>query len=401
MNVAVVSTMDEAPWGGSEELWARMAQVALRDGHRILSLTSSWPEIPNSLQQLRERGAKIKFQEFPSAIATKSSRRYLRMLQLIGGSDRGSVEELQRYREFYPLKKWNPHVVCVNLGWSYEFMFRPGLPEYLQTGSAPYVLLIQYVDDRYFPKASEEREAIRHVIEQAAQVVFVAERNRADVERHLATRLDHAVVVRNPINLSTTDIVSWPCGDEVAMASVARLSVRAKGQDLLFDTLAQPPWQERSWTLNIYGTGPDRNYLESLAAHFGLAEKIRFHGHIQDVRQIWADNHLLVLPSRGEGTPMSLVEAQVCGRPATVTDVGGNLEWVEEGTTGFVAAAASTSGVAAALERAWKERAKWREMGQRAHTAAMAKIDGDPGKTLLSLVLAAAGRKHESKSAQP
>lgn len=393
MNVAVVSTMDEAPWGGSEELWARMAQAALRDGHRILSLTSNWPEVPDSLQQLRECGAEVRFQEFPRAIATKSSRRYLRLLQLIGRSDGDSVADLQRYRDFHPLKKWKPHVVCVNLGWSYEFMFRPGLPEYLQSSLTPYVLLIQYVDDRYFPKALEEREVIHRVFDRAASVIFVAERNRTDAERQLATRLNNAVVVRNPVNLSNMDTVSWPAGDGVTMASVARLCVRAKGQDLLFEALTRAQWRRRTWTLNVYGTGPDRAYLESLAAHCGLAERIRFHGHVQDIRRIWAENHLLVLPSRGEGTPLSLVEAQVCGRPAVVTDVGGNIEWVEEGTTGFVAAASSTSAISVALERAWENRDLWKEMGQRAHTEALAKVDPDPGQTLLSFVLAAAGGK--------
>ena len=41
-------------------------------------------------------------------------------------------------------------------------------------------------------------------------------------------------------------------------------------------------------------------------------------------------NHLLVLPSRAEGTPIALVEAMICARPAVVTDVGGNVEWLED-----------------------------------------------------------------------
>ena len=55
-----------------------------------------------------------------------------------------------------------------------------------------------------------------------------------------------------------------------------------------------------------------------------------FHGHVSDVRGIWYDNHLLVLPSRCEGTPISLVEAMIWGHPAVVTGVGGNAEWVTE-----------------------------------------------------------------------
>ena len=44
--------------------------------------------------------------------------------------------------------------------------------------------------------------------------------------------------------------------------------------------------------------------------------------------------------SAAEGKPLALTEAMVCGRPAVVTDVGGNAELIEDGITGFVAESA-------------------------------------------------------------
>src|SRR5262249_46331394 len=111
-----------------------------------------------------------------------------------------------------------------------------------------------------------------------------------------------------------------------------------------------------------------------------------FAGHVPDIRGIWADNHLLVLPSRSEGTPLSLVEAMLCGRPAVVTDVGGNAEWITEPDTGFIAEAPSTRSVAGALERAWTARHLWAEMGERAHEKARRQVDPDPGGTLLNII---------------
>ena len=55
-------------------------------------------------------------------------------------------------------------------------------------------------------------------------------------------------------------------------------------------------------------------------------KNVHFRGHVNDIRAIWEQNHLLVLPSRYEGLPLALVEAMWCGRPAVVTDVGGNAE---------------------------------------------------------------------------
>jgi glycosyltransferase involved in cell wall biosynthesis len=119
---------------------------------------------------------------------------------------------------------------------------------------------------------------------------------------------------------------------------------------------------------------------------FGIADRVHFMGHVDDLRAVWADNDLLVLSSFGEGIPLTLVEAMLCGRPAVVTDVGGNTEWLEDGTTGFVAPAATPQSVAAALERAWAARPQWRQMGERARDAALARYDPRPGRTLLGLL---------------
>src|SRR5262249_59661917 len=89
-----------------------------------------------------------------------------------------------------------------------------------------------------------------------------------------------------------------------------------------------------------------------------------------DIAALWAENELLVLTSRSEGTPLSLVEALVCGRAAVVTDVGGNASWVKDGETGFVAEGLTAESVGAALERAWRARARWPPMGGRARQQA-------------------------------
>jgi glycosyltransferase involved in cell wall biosynthesis len=120
---------------------------------------------------------------------------------------------------------------------------------------------------------------------------------------------------------------------------------------------------------------------------YGIAEKVEFCGHVGDIRSLWADNHLLVLPSRSEGTPLSLVEAMICGRPSVVTDVGGNLEWVDEPATGFVAEAPSPRAFGNALERAWGSQASWEAMGRAAHQVAMSKVDPNPEQTILSLLI--------------
>jgi len=45
--------------------------------------------------------------------------------------------------------------------------------------------------------------------------------------------------------------------------------------------------------------------MRRLATYLQL-EKVHFRGHVTDINQVWADNHLLVLPSRYEGLPLAL-----------------------------------------------------------------------------------------------
>jgi glycosyltransferase involved in cell wall biosynthesis len=158
---------------------------------------------------------------------------------------------------------------------------------------------------------------------------------------------------------------------------VARLEPPAKGHDLLFETLALSHWRNRPVEINLYGGGGAVESLRRMAARFEL-KNVNFRGHLSDVRKIWAQNHLLIMPSRFEGLPLAIVEAMFCARPAVVTDVGGNAEICVDGQTGFVAEGASVGPFDRALERAWNARDQLKGMGQEALARAQKLIPKDP-----------------------
>jgi glycosyltransferase involved in cell wall biosynthesis len=106
------------------------------------------------------------------------------------------------------------------------------------------------------------------------------------------------------------------------------------------------------------------------------------------VRGIWASHHALVLPSRYEGLPLSLVEAMLCGRPSIVTNVSGNTELLEDNVTGFVAAAPTASFVDEALERAWNRRADWPAIGAAAAHQVRERVPPDPAGVFADELLA-------------
>jgi glycosyltransferase involved in cell wall biosynthesis len=169
----------------------------------------------------------------------------------------------------------------------------------------------------------------------------------------------------------------------ISFASVARFETAWKGQDLLLDVLSQPPWRERNWRLRFYGSGPDLEYLQRLTKFLKLDDRVVFEGFVNDLSTIWSKNHVLLMPSHGEGTPLAAMEAMMYGRPVVATDVGGNTEIIEDGVTGFIAEVATAHSFSKALERAWQVRNQWHEMGQAAHQYIRGRVAQDPAKALL------------------
>ena len=64
--------------------------------------------------------------------------------------------------------------------------------------------------------------------------------------------------------------------------------------------------------------------------------------------------------------PLSVVEAMLCGRPCIVTDVAGNRELIRDNVNGFLAKAPTVELLDEAMNRAWENRHRLREMGEAA-----------------------------------
>jgi glycosyltransferase involved in cell wall biosynthesis len=212
----------------------------------------------------------------------------------------------------------------------------------------------------------ELAERYRNALRAALRCYFVSHANLRLCEKQIGAELPNAEVVWNPVNISDDALPAWPRldrEDEVRFACVARLYPPGKGQDILFEALAAPSWAGRRWRLYLYGEGRMRGTLERLAARLGLSDRIVFAG-FKSVEEIWAANHVLVMPSRYEGLPLAMVEAMLCARPVVATDVAGHGEIVEDGVTGFLAEAPTAASMAAALERFWERRSEAEAIGK-------------------------------------
>ena len=85
----------------------------------------------------------------------------------------------------------------------------------------------------------------------------------------------------------------------------------------------------------------------------GLAGRVHFLGQVSDPERLYPAFDLFCLPSRAEGFPRSLIEAQACGIPVIASDVGGSREAVCP-QTGWLVPAGDDAALAASLTAAFE-----------------------------------------------
>jgi glycosyltransferase involved in cell wall biosynthesis len=97
------------------------------------------------------------------------------------------------------------------------------------------------------------------------------------------------------------------------------------------------------------GQGPLESELRAEVSTRGLASRVRFLGHRDDVPSLMAAADLFVLPSAFEGLPLVLLEAMATGLPVIATRVSGTREAVDDGATGLLVQPGDDAGLAAAI----------------------------------------------------
>ena len=121
----------------------------------------------------------------------------------------------------------------------------------------------------------------------------------------------------------------------------------------------------------IIGDGVAGGYRDSLresAARLGLADRIVFTGFRMDVPELLSECAVSVLPSLSEGLSNTLLESMAAGVPVVATNVGGNPEVVQEGTTGFLVPTQNPQALADRICRVLEDRdlaARFGEAGRR------------------------------------
>ena len=121
-----------------------------------------------------------------------------------------------------------------------------------------------------------------------------------------------------------------------------------KGLDAAIEAMKRA--NNPSFRLVVVGTDRERERLAEAARPLG--DRVRFLGGKQDVRPLYAAADCLILPSRYDPFPNTVLESFAMGLPAIVSSRCGAAEIIERGVNGWVCEPDDVTGIAALLKEA-------------------------------------------------
>jgi glycosyltransferase involved in cell wall biosynthesis len=205
-------------------------------------------------------------------------------------------------------------------------------------------------------------------------LIAVSEEVRDDLVGFGVASRDRFVVV--PYGF---DLPEWSAADEDARARIrgelglgedtfaigwaGRLTAIKRPLDLV-RTLRAVLDRDADAVLVLVGDGELRADTEALARELGVAERTRFAGFQQRIREWYAAVDASLLTSANEGTPVVAIESLAAGRPVVATRAGGTATVVRDGESGYLLEIGDVDGLAARLVELARDPELRRRLGE-------------------------------------
>jgi glycosyltransferase involved in cell wall biosynthesis len=213
----------------------------------------------------------------------------------------------------------------------------------------------------------------------STHVIAVSESTRTYLINEEGMAADRVTTVHNGIDLA----VYQPCplqrnsararigvpADAVVIAGVGRLSYQ-KNFSLFLDVAAAVLRRQPRAFFVIAGTGEEAAALRVKVQRLGIEKRIIFLGYVADMPQLYPALDILLLTSRYEGLPITILEAMATG----VVVVSSRLDGVQEVLVDGIDSALITPGNAADFARRICELLDHPELLAQYSSAALSKV---------------------------
>ncbi len=144
------------------------------------------------------------------------------------------------------------------------------------------------------------------------------------------------VQIYNPVDDQITKLSGYYEASNKKILSVGRLTYQKNFQAAVLVAKNVLPYFP-DWEWDIYGQGEDLDELIKLAKEGGIEKQIHFCGQVDNLYECYKNYSFMVMTSRYEGFPMSLLEGLGNGLPLISFDIPtGPNEIIENGFNGFL-----------------------------------------------------------------
>lgn len=124
--------------------------------------------------------------------------------------------------------------------------------------------------------------------------------------------------------------------DSKRIISVGRLSY-PKNFQLAVRIASEVLPQNPDWSWDIYGQGEDYDELNCMIQNYGLGKQMKLRGQVNNLYELYNQYSFMVMTSRFEGFPMTLLEGMGNGLPLISFDIEtGPNEIINNGMNGFI-----------------------------------------------------------------
>ncbi len=178
-----------------------------------------------------------------------------------------------------------------------------------------------------------------------------------DAQAYFSKKIQkRSVVIVNPFDTKSMPLAVE--GERSPRIAVVNRLAPQKRVDNVIRAFARLSKDHQEYELDILGDGPEREKLENLAKELSVADKVHFHGRVDNVLETIRGMQLFVLASDFEGMPNTLIEAMCMGLACIATDcpVGGPRMLIEHEKNGYLIKVGSEEAVYEALCRLIEDR---------------------------------------------
>lgn len=160
-----------------------------------------------------------------------------------------------------------------------------------------------------------------------------------------------------------------------------------KGQDVLLDALVKIKDRKNIQVVIVGRQGKLTEQLQNRIKEFHIEDCVTLLGHRTDVSSLLAAADVFVFPSRFEGLPGALIEAEAAGLPILASDISSNREVAEENRNAFFFPVDDSESLSSLIDQMTNDNEQRAQMGKKSLNIFRRKFDMETiNQRMLSLL---------------